>query len=82
MRKILFLAVLVSTMLLGLVACGSESSNNVAPDANAASSGSTVYAAEFSLPVVRKIDGDIRSSTFSLAANRGKSTVLYFSFAG
>ena len=81
MRKVIFLLA-VSIFSLAAIACGSEPSDVAATDSQASSSVPTVDAADFSVPVVRNVDGDIQPSTFSLAANRGKSTVLYFSFAG
>ena len=82
MRKIYFLFTLVSILATVVVACGSEPSTTSSSAAKAASSNPVADAADFSVPVVRNVHGSMQSSEFTLAANRGKSTVLYFSFAG
>ena len=82
MRKTCFMFALVSILAIAVVACGSGSSTSSSSAAKAASSNPVADAADFSVPVVRNVDGSMQSSEFTLAANRGKSTVLYFSFAG
>lgn len=80
MRKVLVLLV-ISVITLSVIACGSDTASDSESGVIPATSHGP-SAIDFSLPVVNSVDGNIQSSTFSLSANRGKSTVLYFSFAG
>lgn len=73
---------LTSILLLVAVACGSQPASGGESGVNVSNSVSGAGAADFSIPVVRSVDGNIESSDFSLASNRGKTTVLYFSFIG
>lgn len=72
----------MAMLSLAAVACGPQPADGAASGVEAASTSAVASAADFSIPVARSIDGIIESSEFSLAANRGKATVLYFSFAG
>ncbi|MEE8047150.1 MAG: hypothetical protein V3T49_09930 [Dehalococcoidia bacterium] len=82
MKKANFLVLMAAVLALVAVACGSAPSEGSASGENTSVSNTDVETAGFSVDVVRNVGGDNKSSTFSLAANRGKSTVLYFSFAG
>ena len=67
-------------LALAAVACGSQPGGS--SGVRVTSSGSGASAADFSIPAARYVDGNIENSEFSLATNRGKPTVLYFSFIG
>ena len=82
MRTRYFLVSLIVILSVVAVACGSQPADGGASGGNVPSSVSGASAADFSIPVAGSIDGNIENSDFSLAANRGKATVLYFSFIG
>lgn len=71
------LTALMLILSLAAVACGTQPADSAASGVEVASTS----VADFSIPVARSVDGNIGISDFSLAANRGKATVLYFSFA-
>ena len=73
---------LMAMLSLAAVACGPQPADGAASGVEVPSSVSGASAADFSIPEARSIDGNIENSDFSLAANRGKATVLYFSFIG
>lgn len=75
------LTALMLILSLAAVACGTQPADSAASGVEVASTSVAVSAADFSIPVARSVDGNIGISDFSLAANRGKATVLYFSFA-
>ena len=72
----------MAILSLAAVACGSQTADNGAPVVKVTGSSSEAGAPDFSIPVARYVGGNIESSEFTLAANRGKPTVLYFSFIG
>ena len=82
MRIRTLLVFLMAILSLAAVACGSQTADGEAPVVKEALSGSEAGASDFSIQVARSVGGNIESSEFSLAANLGKPTVLYFSFIG
>ncbi len=61
MRKLIFLVALVSILSFAAVACGSDSSGNAAAGVKVINPNSVVDAADFSVSVVRNVDGDLES---------------------
>ena len=88
MKLILPLLWVLSIPLVA-IACGTggygDSSSETGGPTPAVSPGNRPAAdaaPDFSIPVARMAGDGLAASTFTLSANRGKATVLYFSFVG
>lgn len=85
MKKITALG-LIAVMSLAGAACADATTpapaNTSSTSEPSVKTSTGIPAPDFTVPVARISDGVPGTSTFSLAAHRGKPAVLYFSFVG